>query len=449
MTWSQVVRRWVVAAILAAAAVWAWWGGAGQGAFGALLPGADPAGATRIEVTSHRATSVFQADGLAWKQSAPYACIADALAIRDMLDVLATMPAYQRFDTSTVDRAVLGLEDPVASIEVGEGEAAVRVDLGRRAPAGRAWVAVGDQVISTTDALHAIIASGDPRQWRDPALFERLSPDLDRIALRHGDRSMVLARQGQRWTMEAPIQTRADADAVGRLIELLGRVRGDAWVEDLASDEPQALARFGLDAPAGSVSVSATTRSIRSGVVEEHPNEQVVEWGSVVERGTGLRVARRRGVPAVVTLDERALESMDPAPESLIDGRMVDRPASSIRSIEVAGPTESFRLERRDGAWVMIDAAHPIGAPTRDGVVASLLTALTEARALALNESGLPEGPVPTTITLDGFDGAEPSVLSIVRERPGGRWGAACGDGLLRIFSERLAVPLESTQFVR
>ena len=449
MTWSVVFRRWALAALLVVAAVIAWRGGGSARSTGLAIAGIDAGAVDRLTVASRGSASTFTADGLSWRQVEPYECVADALAIRDTLDVLAALPAYQSFAPGAVDRAALGLDRPVATIDLDGPGGPRRIDLGRRAPAGRAWVQVGDRVISTSDALHALVVSSDPRRWRDPALFERLSPELDRIVLRQGGATMALERTGQRWSMREPIQTRADAEAVGRLIDALSRVRAEAWVADLPAGDTADVARFGLDAPAGSVSVSMTTRSMKDGQVVANTAEQAVEWGSVVERGTGLRVARRVGFPAVVSLDERALASMDPAPESLIDGRMLDAPSSTIKSIAIDGPAGRCTLERREGQWFVVDAAHPDGAPAREPAIASLLVALTEARATAMNEQGAPAELERTSISVAGFDGAVLGSLSIVREGTAGRFGVECGDALLRIYSERLLLPLEPGQYVR
>jgi hypothetical protein len=443
------MRRWVAAVLLVAAAIIAWRGGTDTRATGLAIPGIDAGSIDRLAIASRGSTSTFTADGLAWQQIEPYRCVADALAIRDTIDVLAALPAYQSFARDTVDPAALGLDRPVATIDLAGPGGSQRLELGRRAPAGRAWVQVGDRVISTSDALHALVVSSDPRRWRDPALFERLSPELDRIELKQGSATTVLERSGQRWSMRAPIQTRADAEAVGRLIDALSRVRAEAWVADLPAGDGADLARFGLDAPAGSVAVTMTMRSMKDGEVEASTAEQAVEWGSVVERGTGLRVARRVGSPAIVSLDERALASMDPAPESLIDGRMLDVPSSSIKSIAIDGPAGRFTLERREGQWFMVDAARPAEAPAREPAIASLLVALTEARAMAMNEGGAPESLARTSISVVGFDGAVLGSLTIVREGPAGRFGVECGDGLLRIYSERTLLPLEPDQYER
>ncbi|MBM4114774.1 MAG: DUF4340 domain-containing protein, partial [Phycisphaerae bacterium] len=233
MRWALVMRRWVFAVLLVAAAIIAWRGGSGASATGLAVPGMDAGSIDRLTISSRGSTSMFTADGLAWQQIEPYRCVADSLAIRDTIDVLAALPAYQSFAADAVDPAALGLDRPVATIDFAGPGGAQRMDLGRRAPAGRAWARVGDRIISTSDALHALIVSSDPRRWRDPALFERLSPELDRIELKQGEATTVLERLGQRWSMRAPIQTRADADAVGRLIDALSRVRAEAWVADL------------------------------------------------------------------------------------------------------------------------------------------------------------------------------------------------------------------------
>jgi hypothetical protein len=140
---------------------------------------------------------------------------------------------------------------------------------------------------------------------------------------------------------------------------------------------------------------------------------------------------------------------MDPAPESLIDGRMLDVPSSSIKSIAIDGPAGRFTLERREGRWFIVDAAHPDGVVARDPAINSLLVALTDSRAVAMNEQGAPAELARTTMSITGFDGAVLGTLSIVREGTAGRFGVESGDGLLRIYSERMLLPLEPGPYVR
>jgi hypothetical protein len=128
---------------------------------------------------------------------------------------------------------------------------------------------------------------------------------------------------------------------------------------------------------------------------------------------------------------------------------MLDAPSSTIKSIAIDGPAGRFTLERREGQWFVVDAAHPDGAPAREAAIASLLVALTEARASAMNEQGAPVELARTSISIAGFDGSVLGSLSIVREGAAGRFGVECGDALLRIYSERLLLPLEPGQYVR
>ncbi len=445
MTWRTVLVRWCFAVVLALAA-WAAWIGADQSSrVGVVAPGIDANRVSKLEVRSRDAQSAFAADGLSWSQVTPYACAADALAIRDALDVVATLPAYQSLPVTEVDLDALGLSTPIAEVTLHGDDGARTLALGRRAPAGRAWVKVGDRVISTDDALHALIVSQDPRRWRDPALFAGLSPEIERIELTQGDRTIDLVRQGAAWSMVAPLRTRADPEAVARLIDALGRVRADAFVADIAGDARDALVRFGLDTPAGSVTIHSTRREVNDGAVVATPVEQEVQWGSVVEKGTGLRVGRRLGQGAIVSLDERALVAMAPAPESLIDGRLVSEPTSAVQSIRIDGPGGAFALERREGAWVLGGT----GATARPTAVSALLSALTEARATALNEQSAPAELPTTTVTVHGFDGRTLSTLRVVQEGERGRIGVDCGDGLLRIYSDRLHLPLAESEFTR
>jgi hypothetical protein len=68
---------------------------------------------------------------------------------------------------------------------------------------------------------------------------------------------------------------------------------------------------------------------------------------------------------------------------------------------------------------------------------------------MAMNEQGAPAELARTTMSITGFDGAVLGSLSIVREGTAGRFGVESGDGLLRIYSERMLLPLEPGPYVR
>jgi hypothetical protein len=76
-----------------------------------------------------------------------------------------------------------------------------------------------------------------------------------------GKPDLVLTKSGGAWTLLAPVQVPADADAVKTLIDELDKLAKDEVVEEKAANPHQ----YGLDAPSGSVSFKAL--SAKAGVL--------------------------------------------------------------------------------------------------------------------------------------------------------------------------------------
>lgn len=449
-------RTLAVLAALAAAAMLAW---------AAVRPGAGGAPAARrqslfaedeipvdrvdrlrVELSGGRAFEfVRAADG--WSQSVPFEHPADPAAVREAAVLVASLVATRVADPAAMDaeaRAALGLEPAMARVTLAWPGGERAVELGRRTVSGRGWVRVAGQrdAASVDAALHALVLDGDLRQWRSLRVRGPGGPDVAEVEVRYGaapGQRMLLRRAAGRWSMEQPVPTRADGDAVRRYLDALERAEADGFVEDSPAD----LAAFGLVQPERGV------RLVAAGAQAGAAPALGVEVGAEAAHGAPERFARIDGRPAVVLLGARALAALFPPPASMIDPRGCDAVPADVRSVDFVAATTAgaaapasaapappaspaFTLSRNRDAWdLRLPGADPLPAdPAR---VRRLLTQLCEARAPAVALQAMPTELVLGQFILRGEGGTELARVRVGHEHEG-QWALDGGEGVLRVF---------------
>lgn len=391
----------------------------------------------------------FERAAAGWRQSAPFPHPADPTAIREAVVLAASLVSMRAEDPARLDaaaRAALGLDPPAATVTLSwpGGERAIR--LGRRTVAGRGWVQVAGRVeaASVDAALHAMVLDGDPRGWRSLRVRDGAAEDVAGIEVRFGaapGQRMELRRAAGRWTMLAPVATRADADAVRRYLDALDRAEADGFVEDSPAD----MAAFGLAQPERMVRLTV------AGGAPAQPPALEVQVGDEVAQGAQERFARIDGRPAVVQLGARALAALFPPPASMIDPRGCDAVPADVRAVEfVPDPAAGagapgFSLARSRDAWEL-RAADADPAPADGQRARRLLAQLCEARAPAVALQPMPAGLRLGAFVLRGEGGAELARVAVGHE-PDGQWALDGGDGVLRVFPAGFDVAVEAAAY--
>lgn len=440
-------RTLLILAVLASALVAAWWSVRARGPAGASVERRASLFAVdeiplervdRVEVARRGApllSFVRGADG--WVQDAPFPHPADPASIREVIDVAASLAASRAVDPASIDpeaRAALGLDPPAATVRLAWPGGERTVELGRRTIAGRAWARVtGRAEAASVDAsLHELAVEGDARQWRLRRLHEPGTADVGAIELRYGaapGQRLSIRRTGGKWSIDAPVATRADAEAVRGYVEALSRAEADAF----AADSPEDLAPFGLSSPERGV------RLERAGAVAGDAPAGLVDVGSPVAEGAPERFARVMSRPTVVQVGAKALAAIFPPPAFFVDPRGCDAVQADVRAVEFvpfaadgSAQTAAWRLERTLDSWTLVlPGAERIAA---DGERARrLLAQLCEARAPAVAFQRMPDALRIGEFVLSGAGGAALATVRVAHE-PDGQWALDGGDDVLRVF---------------
>ncbi|MGA1399107.1 MAG: DUF4340 domain-containing protein [Phycisphaerales bacterium] len=444
MSLRATILWWLAAAVLAAAA-WTLLRRAEEAPRGpqALLAvgdlPVDRVDEIRIE-RGDEAEWVFRRDGAKWNQVEPFAHPVDAVSMRRHVVAAESLKASRGVSIEEVeDRGALGLEPPLAKVAFAWSDAAgerrdLAFDLGRPSVAGRAWIRRrdGSLVHAVDTGLHDRIVERHPRDWRRRQLLDLPTGEVDRIELDFADADGVeIVRDGQRWRLTAPIETRLDREAVESWIAALARIEAAAFFED----EPADRARYGLDAPAETLVLERRSTTPDGGSAIERESLRI---GTLFGPGSTDRFAEVEGRPVVLLLAEGARATVLRPLTSLVDPTGTAVAASEIAAIEIRTAEETFRIRRELDGFVAerLDAGGDVieSTPLDRARAEALLEKLTAARAPEISVSSFPQEMLAGLAILEGFGGRPLDAVRIARDPDTGRWALDNGDDVLRVF---------------
>ena len=379
------------------------------------------------------------ADG--WTQTEPFAHPMDPFSIRRLAALAGQLEVVKRLAPGDLQGIDLGLQPPRATVTYEWPHGTLGLHLGRRAVAGRSYLKIAGEpdVLVIRGELHERAVQMDPKGWRDRTIFPGVSPDADQIILDDGSTRTVLRRERRQWTMSEPVRTRVDDLALGELLSALGRAVSGGFI----LDEPQDLARFGLDEPAGSVTVVSTRAVPGDGEPRRETRTLRLLVGARMGVGAEDRFGMVEGRPVVVRLPEAVLLAFFRPVVSLIDPTASGVLAANVKSLIVRGPDREVRLERDLERWV----APEHGVAVNSEIVERLLEFLTQRRSDRIDVMSYPRDSQVATITMYGFDARPLDTVRVARDPETGAWTLDNGDDVRRIFPAETTIPLIPADF--
>ena len=311
-----------------------------------------------------------------WHATEPFAGRADVERAKALVAGLVGLENERTLENTTL--AAAGLESPRARIEVRTVEGTIPLLVGPRIPGTDSLLLSANQRVhqvpsSVLDALgmssrdrggtEVERSAGDwVDEWRDRRLFHDRRDAIERIVLTSNTGQTVLTRVAARWRFEAqldsPIEDRADADAVARLLTTLTDLRAIDFLDDdgLESDR---LPRDDVDEDKtvfGTVSVTIAGRT-EPFVIEVGPPRTASHRATV----NGYAVVVESPLPALLTT----------VAEAWRDPRWSRSQVFAIAQARFADDAGVTTLVREDGSW------HRDGDMIDFAIVSELLYAVT------------------------------------------------------------------------
>lgn len=386
-----------------------------------------------------------------WFQSAPFEFPVESARLMEVIDQAAKLTARRDaiggdVAASMLESTGLGPNAPFITFGWSGGQSTIR--LGRRLPAGFAWIDFGGehpQPRAARSTLHDTALLNDPRQWRQTLLFSRADVECDRLISQSvgsdgAIQRLEVVREGSAWKVVSPIATRADRAAVERWLEALERAQASGFVVDSPSD----LIAFGLDKPSAFVEIQASTRTADTqGRVTNTPLIERLELGWPIRSGAAERFARLSNYSqAIMEVDGTAVAAAIPPPLLMIDPTAAGVRPEDVKIIRIEqNGAESVRIERVAADWKLSDAGGT--RPAQATKVDELLSKLCQSRATEVTLSAAPANLSLGRVVLESFDGREIASIKVSRESNEGRFGLDDGSGVLRIFPSALGIRFE------
>lgn len=389
-------------------------------------------------------TELRQDDGV-WRIVAPVEAAADDVSATSLAATLSSLEINRVLEEGPVNLEPFGLEAPAIEIGVAaeDGDGRQRLLIGDETPTGSdryAKLDASDRVF-LIPGYHRTTLNKTTFDLRDKTLLDFDRDALDRFEVVSGERTIGFARDGDDWRLAEPLEAAADFGTVEGLIGSLGSGRMRA----VASESPDALDDYGLDAPAHAVSLHAGSATA------------TLHVGAEAEEGTYY--AHDAARPLVFTVDATLVTNLEREADEYRRKNLFAFRAFNASRLEIERGDDTVVFEKRaapeDGedaedTWEL--AAPESGSVPHDAMddLLSKLSGLRAASFVASREdSGI--GPEQLAATVRARFGDADTQEQVIFWRSGEDTFAVNGDepGAARIDSQAFDDALEALAAAR
>ena len=346
---------------------------------GVVLPGlldVEPSTIRRVEIEGRGEGGPIvleraEGDGGPWRLTAPIRAAADQGQVEALVRQLIGLRPLAGTDAIDDPPGRFGLEEPDRTARLfGPGSAGplAGLDLGKTIDDRRYVRRADGGPIRVVDARRLAALDLPAVDWRQKALFEVPSFEVEGLAFRRPDQTLEARRAGGHWQVVEPFRAPADDAKVDGLAAGLAALRVAGGASSYVADGVRDWSPFGLDQPALTISLDP----------DGDAPPQVVEIGKEAPDVPGRTYARRADQDNVVLVDSKAVRDLDVAPRAL-RSRQVARldPSRADRIAIRAGEVDHVLVLGADG-WEVVA---PSPGPADLKSVRDLLARVEEAQA--------------------------------------------------------------------
>ncbi len=338
-----------------------------------------------------------------WTMTAPISGQAEQATVSGEVGRFAGLDYVKAIPKDDPDRPtdkMTSLADPLKIVKLtdADGKSSVLKIGKQQTLAKRRYVQKeGDETIYLVETdLNAELGRG-LADYRDKRITDFNANEAVRIEFQ-GELSCTLVKQDAKWTIESPVQARADATAVNKLLGGVQGLRVDGFVEG----EPASLRPFGLEPPRLTVEVTTEHKTLRP--VEGPPTTQPAPTQYDIETkvhgatfgGTAdgkvfakLASADSRGVFQVA---EAALADIRLPLDDLRDKRIAIIQPSRVQRIKIVAGADAVELTKQGSEWTIAAAADESSPTVAEfAAVDDLLKAIGSMKAIGFEQDPSPK----------------------------------------------------------
>jgi hypothetical protein len=359
----------------------------------------DRLNAKELDVHGPAASYALEKQGADWQLREPVKDRVDPDKLNSLLTAVPDVWAESFVAKPKADLAEYGLKDPKESIRVVRPSGdVVTLQLGKQSqvkvrkvmrPAPSmggppmppqeetihdeyryAKLAGNDQVFEIlADKLKDLFVAGP--SLRDPKLARFKTDDVRRMEIRRPDSDLVLVKDKDKWKIEKPINSEAEAPKISEILDKLANWQATGKeVFDKADAKT-----YGLDKAAATITLTVDDE-VKEGDKKIKKSRDIVFNIGKVEAEKGKLFVRVGGWDRVNQLEDSAWKLVDRPALAYRGRRIIDTPSTDLARIDLSGPKEKLDLEQTKGEWKL---AAPVSAEadrSKAGILANDLTRL-------------------------------------------------------------------------
>ncbi|GMU81151.1 MAG: hypothetical protein AMXMBFR47_10220 [Planctomycetota bacterium] len=358
-----------------------------------------------------------------------------------------------------VSLADAGLEPPEASLALTDAAGKTyKLAIGVQAPMSRNWYARIDDAkeIHLTDRDWSYDLKREANDYRSKTPIRLQRNNAKQVKIAYEGKTFQLTKgSGEDWVMNSPVSAYANADRVKAIVNALGAVRLDKFVDEKSA----AAATAGFEKPYLTVEVVTEERRVvpetQPATQTSQPAEPKLETitntyslivGGAADVGGGFRFVKLADQPWIATLAKESVEQL--TPKDLRDPRVTRIQSELATELEITTPAGSARLIRQGEQW---QGEGDLSNIDREAVN-SLLQAFEDLRAISFEDKPEPpakfglDSPPRATIRVVSAGLVEPVTLKVLKDTESGLNSYVQLDGQPSVFvvsaeaAKRLAV---------
>ncbi len=395
------------------------------------LVAGDPAAIDRMEIKPAQGPLIkLVRDGSEWIIQRPVAARAERQKVMQCLEQIYGLRIAQFVSETMADPVAYGLSEDEASLQVSlwpaNADAGIKINFGKPV-AGEPLLYAALADAASVYAVPRAAVQALPAQLaalRDTRLYFMAPEKTAFIGIESGSRLLHLQLTNKTWQIVAPIQTKAEDQAVADLLHRLNTLRIENFVElsetvQAALAKPELVLRLAEAPPPAGVltqmlDTAAAPAAERAGI------GRVLRVGACQAEPAGI-FARFDDDQQVFSLSAAAISAIAADAADYRDRTVLALDPQNIRAIACSAKGLCRTVERAEnGAWKAADAGDAAAEPPPPAALVARLLALAANLRAARYERGAPadlaryglaEPLFSISFTLTGAEGIRKTIL--------------------------------------
>jgi hypothetical protein len=336
---------------------------------------------------------LLKKSGNDWSVRKPIETPADSTTIDSLLSATSTARIDRKLENAGKDASKYGLADPRIRVVLKSGKEGRTLLFGSKDFTGnQVYVQVqgSPDVYLTSDYLFNT-ADKELKDWRNRKVLTFDRNQVQNIDITRPTDQIKLQKQGEKWTLEQPIQEAADESTVSSLLSTLESAEAQKFI----AEQPEDLKTYGLDKPVATVRIREQGKD----------SWKTLELGKKEDDGYLAHTTERT---PVFTVKTEVYDKLNQKLWEFRDKNVVDVEQDRVAELTFKRADTEIVLKRQDdGKWVV---QKPDSLKGKEAFTYKFWYPLTDIKYQSIDDKLAPGSAKPDIqVTVKSKDGSQRS----------------------------------------